>query len=58
MGVEEGSARLLQAGFDAVDYLALRDAETLDAPVEEPARQVLAVARLGSVRLLDNMAVD
>ncbi|MBY0319954.1 MAG: pantoate--beta-alanine ligase [Reyranella sp.] len=58
MPVEEGSARLLQAGFDAVDYLALRDAETLDAPVEGRARRVLAVARLGSVRLLDNMAVD
>lgn len=58
MPVEEGSARLLQAGFDAVDYLALRDAETLDAPVEGRARRVLVVARLGSVRLLDNMAVD
>lgn len=58
MRVEEGSTRLLQAGFDAVDYLALRDAETLDAPVEGRARRVLAVARLGSVRLLDNMAVD
>jgi pantoate--beta-alanine ligase len=56
--IEEGSTRLLQAGFDAVDYLALRDAETLDAPVEGRARRVLAVARLGSVRLLDNMAVD
>jgi pantoate--beta-alanine ligase len=58
MCVEEGSAKLLQAGFDAVDYLALRDAETLDAPVEGRSRRVLAVARLGSVRLLDNMAVD
>lgn len=58
MRVEEGSARLLQAGFDAVDYLALRDAETLDVPVDGRSRRVLAVARLGSVRLLDNMAVD
>jgi len=58
MPVGEGSAQLLKAGFDAVDYLALRDAETLDAPVEGRSRRVLAVARLGSVRLLDNMAVD
>lgn len=58
MPVGEGSAQLLQAGFDAVDYLSLRDAETLDAPVEGRSRRVLAVARLGSVRLLDNMAVD
>lgn len=58
MRVEEGSARLLRAGFDAVDYLVLRDAETLDVPVEGRPRRVLAVARLGSVRLLDNMAAD
>lgn len=58
MRVDEGSAELVQAGFDAVDYLTLRDAETLDVPVEGRSRRVLAVARLGSVRLLDNMAVD
>jgi pantoate--beta-alanine ligase len=58
MPVAEGHAKLLQAGFDAVDYLALRDAETLDVPIEGRPRRVLVVARLGSVRLLDNMAVD
>jgi pantoate--beta-alanine ligase len=58
MPVDEGSATLLRDGFDAVDYLALRDAETLDVPVEGRSRRVLVVARLGSVRLLDNMAAD
>lgn len=49
---------LLAAGFDAVDYMTLRDAETL-APVgsaDRPAR-LLAAARLGRTRLLDNVPV-
>jgi pantoate--beta-alanine ligase len=54
----EGGAALLNAGFDRVDYVALRDAQTL-APLRTlsgPAR-VLAAARVGNVRLIDNMAV-
>src|SRR5579871_5787901 len=54
----EGAAALLNAGFDRVDYLAIRDAETL-APVnalDRPAR-VLAAARIGGIRLIDNMAI-
>jgi len=54
----EAAAALLTAGFDRVDYVALRDAETL-APVnalEKPAR-VLAAARIGAIRLIDNMNV-
>ncbi|HUT48295.1 MAG TPA: pantoate--beta-alanine ligase [Alphaproteobacteria bacterium] len=50
---------LLEAGFDAVDYVAVADAETL-APVEKlggrPAR-VLAAAFLGKTRLIDNVPV-
>jgi pantoate--beta-alanine ligase len=53
----ESKAQLLQAGFDAVDYLVLRDAETLGPPVPRQPRRLLAVARLGPVRLLDNVAV-
>jgi pantoate--beta-alanine ligase len=54
----EGAAQLLNAGFERIDYVAIRDAETLQ-PLREitrPAR-VLAAARIGSVRLIDNMAV-
>ncbi len=52
-------ARLLEAGFTSVDYLELRDAQTLeprDAAGTPPAR-LLAAARLGATRLIDNLAV-
>ena len=51
-------ARLEAAGFDPIDYVELRDAETL-APLEtldRPAR-LLAAAKLGRTRLIDNLAV-
>lgn len=54
-----GRARLLKLGFAAVDYLEVRDAETLD-PIEmlnEPAR-VLAAVRLGQTRLIDNAPIE
>ncbi len=53
-----GCARLEQSGF-AVEYLEVRHAETL-APItaisEGPVR-LLAAARLGRTRLIDNMAL-
>ncbi len=51
-------ARLLASGFEAVEYLALRDAETLDAAADlsRPLR-LLAAAWLGGVRLIDNISV-
>ena len=52
-------ARLAEAGFDPIDYVSLRDAETL-APIEAlgecPAR-LLAAARMGGARLIDNLPV-
>jgi pantoate--beta-alanine ligase len=56
--IARGTAALVAAGFRAVDYVAVCDAETL-APVEivhAPAR-VLAAARLGATRLIDNVPV-
>jgi len=56
--VADGQARLLAAGFFAIDYLEVRDAATL-APLERvagPAR-ILAAVRLGGTRLIDNVAV-
>jgi pantoate--beta-alanine ligase len=49
---------LERAGFRAVDYVAVRDADTL-GPFE-PARpaRVLAAARLGRARLIDNVPVE
>lgn len=52
------TAALLDAGFNAVDYVAVVCAETLTPldKINKPAR-IVAAARLGSTRLLDNMAV-
>lgn len=49
---------LLKAGFASVDYIAVRDAETLQ-PLTDPARpaRVLGAAWLGKTRLIDNLAV-
>ena len=53
----EAHDALILAGFTAVDYAAIRDAETLAVPSEATnSRRALIVARLGDVRLLDNMA--
>ena len=50
---------LVDSGFDSVDYIALCDARTL-APMtmlDRPAR-LLAAARIGGTRLIDNIAVN
>jgi pantoate--beta-alanine ligase len=51
--------RLAKAGFDPIDYVDLRDAETLAAmtALDRPAR-LLAAAKLGGTRLIDNLAVS
>jgi pantoate--beta-alanine ligase len=53
-----GAAALKDAGFDSVDYVALRDAETLATVngLERPTR-LLTAARIGKTRLIDNMAL-
>ena len=50
---------LTQAGFSSIDYLELRDASTLEpvTALERPSR-ILAAARLGGTRLIDNLAID
>lgn len=54
----EAARTLVAAGFDSVDYIELREADSL-APVEAPTRpsRLLAAARLGATRLIDNVAV-
>ena len=49
---------LVAAGFDGVDYVAIRDAESLSLiqTLDRPAR-ILAAAKIGKTRLIDNMAV-
>lgn len=54
---EEAKRHLVAAGFTSVDYVAIRDAETL-APVGDLSHaRILAAAWLGKTRLIDNMAV-
>ena len=55
--LEDGRGTLRAAGF-AVEYLELRDAETL-MPMARPAApaRLLAAARLGRTRLIDNVPV-
>ncbi|HEY5238680.1 MAG TPA: pantoate--beta-alanine ligase, partial [Rhizomicrobium sp.] len=54
----EGRDALLKAGFAYVDYVAVRDAVTLKtiSRIDAPAR-VLAAAKIGNTRLIDNLAV-
>lgn len=54
----EAARHVSAAGFTSVDYIAIRDAETLQpiADLSRPAR-ILAAAWLGKTRLIDNMAV-
>ena len=52
-----GPDRLRDAGFDGVDYLVLRDAETLADPAPGRPRRLIAAVRLGGTRLLDNLPV-
>lgn len=49
-------ASLVQAGF-VTDYIALVDAATLGDPVLGQPRRLLAAARIGTTRLIDNLDV-
>src|SRR5580704_9708673 len=51
------AAALLGAGFDSVDYVAVRDAASLAAIMQPTgANRVLAAVRIGKTRLIDNIA--
>jgi pantoate--beta-alanine ligase len=54
----EGAKRLLDAGFDSVDYVAIADVDSL-APAQAGmgSARVLAAARIGATRLIDNWPV-
>ncbi|KTE18624.1 pantoate--beta-alanine ligase [Sphingopyxis sp. H050] len=54
----KAEADIVAGGFDSVDYVALADAESLErlSLFRKPAR-LLAAARMGKTRLIDNLAV-
>jgi len=55
---EDAVQGLDAAGFNSVDYVAVRDAETLEPAAKGRPLRVLAAAWLGKTRLIDNMAVQ
>jgi len=58
MAIREAAETLRSAGFERVEYIELRDAETL-MPSDDPRkpRRMLAAAWLDGVRLIDNIPV-
>lgn len=58
MAIREAAEKMRAAGFERVEYIELRDAETL-MPSDNPARprRMLAAAWLDGVRLIDNIPV-
>jgi pantoate--beta-alanine ligase len=58
MAIREAAEAVRAAGFQRVEYIELRDAETL-LPSDDPARarRMLAAAWLDGVRLIDNIPV-
>ena len=54
----QAESAVLAAGFERVEYVALRDAKTLTPPTD-PTRplRLLAAAWAGGVRLIDNIAI-
>ena len=56
--IEAASSAVLEAGFVKVDYVAVRDAVSLEpAGKYDGSQRILAAAWLGDVRLIDNLAV-
>jgi pantoate--beta-alanine ligase len=56
---DDAGDRLKQAGFDTVDYVLVVDAATLQPLVRVTgAARVMAAARIGRTRLIDNVPVD
>lgn len=54
---DKARAALLSAGFGDVDYITARDAQTLLPPEDLKNLRLLAAARLGKARLIDNIAL-
>ena len=54
----EASQRLVEAGFDGVDYVELRAEDDLSPlPIFDRPARLLAAARIGKARLIDNLAL-
>lgn len=60
VALEDGIVALTAAGFSNVDYFALADAQTLEPVSRLTGRplRLLAAAKIGKTRLLDNLALQ
>ena len=59
MAAQHDACRALATGGFDVDYVAVRDADRLTDPDADTVRlRILAAARLGQTRLIDNVGVD
>lgn len=58
LALADSTAMLTEAGFGPIEYLALVDGETLE-PLDSsaPGARLLVAARIGSTRLIDNLAL-
>ena len=58
MALDAARAQMAEAGFAPIDYVALVDAATLE-PIEVPGGEMrlIAAARIGKTRLIDNLSV-
>jgi len=56
--LDKANADIVKGGFDSVDYVALADSDSLErlSAFRKPAR-LLAAARIGKTRLIDNLPV-
>ena len=52
---EKARIALRDAGFEGIDYVTVRDAVTLQAPMKGANLRILAAVRLGKARLIDNI---
>jgi pantoate--beta-alanine ligase len=57
--LQDGQAALLSCGFDAIDYLDVRDESHLTVPAADRKTdlRILAAVRIGQTRLIDNVGV-
>ncbi len=56
--IEAAGHGLIESGFTKIDYIALRDADTLgEITPQTRARRLLAAVWLGKTRLIDNIPV-
>lgn len=54
----DAEAAIVGGGFDSIDYVALADADSLERlPAFRAPARLLAAARIGKTRLIDNLAV-